>query len=235
MANKIDVTRHFSVIDPAKLPPELQIDVIGVGATGSHVAASLARYGFSNPIVLRDPDIIEAHNCANQVPGIPFIGRKKAEAMAAIIKNDTGLAVQARVERVTGATDDLGKIVFLLVDSMRTRKEIFEGALQHNLVTELVIETRLDVAGGRIYLLNPNRQEHVDGWNGAYYDDSAAQVSACGTGVTVGGTARIIAEMAVWKMIEWVNGERDTLPNEILLDIKNNEISSRRFVDAPGW
>lgn len=145
----VNPLRHMEVFDPRSFGRR-RVDVIGVGATGSHVVVSLAKLGVDN-IHVWDPDKVESHNVANQAFGNGDIGSPKVEALARIVKALTGDEIATHCERVTGDTQGLGDLVFLLVDSMKTRREIFEGALQSNLTTQLLIETRMGADSGRIY------------------------------------------------------------------------------------
>lgn len=197
----VNPLRHMEVFDPRSFGRR-RVDVIGVGATGSHVVVSLAKLGVDN-IHVWDPDKVESHNVANQAFGNGDIGSPKVEALARIVKALTGDEIATHCERVTGDTQGLGDLVFLLVDSMKTRREIFEGALQSNLTTQLLIETRMGADSGRIYSFNPNVPAEVDRWLKTLYEDRPVTTTACGASTTVGPTAQIIANFAVWQMIRW--------------------------------
>lgn len=157
--NIVDTMRHIKVFDPNTLNDQ-RIDIIGVGATGSRIAISLAKLGLQD-IHIWDFDIVESHNIANQAFGLADCGRPKVEALAAIIKAQTGLDVTAHNEKVTGRTT-LGNIVFLLTDTMASRKEIWDGAIRFKPQIQIMIETRMGVDEGRVYNIRPTIPADVD-------------------------------------------------------------------------
>ncbi len=227
--NRVDPLRHLSVFSPHKFGNR-RVDVIGAGATGSRVVLSLAKLGVEN-LHVWDFDYVEEHNVANQIFGISDIGRLKVEALAEIVKTQTGAEIQVHAEKVDGS-QQLGEVVFLLTDTMESRREIWTGALKFKLHTQLVVETRMGADSGRVYALNPNKPGHIRAWEGTLYEDSEAEVSACGASTSVGATAEIISGLAVWQMIRWFaieQGEEDNLDNEIIFSLRPMATISRKF------
>lgn len=226
----IDPLRHMNVFSPDKWGSR-RVDVIGAGSTGSKSVMSLAKLGIEN-IHVHDFDKVEPHNVANQLFGNEDIGKWKVEALKEIVERQTGTKITAHNERVDG-TQELGHAVFLLTDTMSSRKEIFEKGLKFKLRTKLMIETRMGVDGGRIYVINPSKLPEIKGWEAAtVYDDKMAEVSACGASISVGPTAGIIAELAVWQLIRAFaieNGEEDELDNEILLNLRPAMFMTKKF------
>lgn len=225
----IDPLRHLSVFSPHAFGAR-RVDVVGCGATGSRVALSLAKLGVEN-IHAWDFDKVEEHNVANQVFGNGDIGLGKTEALARIIKSQTGVDLTAHAEKVDGSTE-LGEIVFLLTDTMSSRREIWDGALKLKLRTKFLIETRMGADSGRVYALNPNKPGHIRAWEETLYSDDEAEVSACGASISVGPTAEVIAGLAVWQMIRWFSieqGKEDELDNETILSLRPMLTISRQF------
>lgn len=220
----IDPLRHLSVFKPHQFG-DTQVDIIGCGATGSKIAMSVAKLGVEN-IHLWDFDRVEDHNIANQIFGIPDVGRLKVEALADIIKTATATEVKVHNEKVDGS-QDLGRVVFLLTDSMKSRKEIWENGLKYKMRTDLMIETRMGADSGRIYTVNPNYPLHIDRWEAASaYGDDEAEVSACGASTSVGPTADLIAGYAVWQMIRWASIEQNIMVGK--------EVNAKGEVTEPG-
>ena len=216
----IDPLRHLTVFSPHAFGVR-QVDVIGCGATGSRIALSLAKLGVEN-IHVWDFDKVEEHNVANQIFGNGDISALKVEALAALIKAATGTEITTHAERVDG-TQTLGEIVFLLTDTMASRKEIWDGALKFKLQTKILVETRMGADSGRVYTVNPNKPGHIKAWEETLYEDSEAEVSACGTSVSVGPTAEIISGLAVWQMVRWFSieqGGEDELDHEIIFSLR---------------
>jgi molybdopterin/thiamine biosynthesis adenylyltransferase len=225
----IDPLRHIDVFSPDAWGSR-RIDVIGAGATGSKVAMSLAKLGIIN-IHVWDFDKVEAHNVGNQLFGNDDIGKLKVEALKEMVERQTGTKITTHNERVDG-TQELGHVVFLLTDTMSSRKEIFAKGLKFKLRTKLMIETRLGADGGRIYVINPSKLPEVKGWEDTLYGDDVAEVSACGASITVGPTAGVVAEAAVWQVIRAFaieNGDDDEIDNEILLNLRQPLFITRKF------
>lgn len=226
----IDPLRHLKVFDPDRFGKR-RVDVIGCGATGSKVALALAKLGVQN-LRCFDFDKVEEHNIANQAFGIGDIGKLKVEALKKIIKRDADLTIQAVAEKVDGS-QPLGEVVFLLTDTMSSRKQIWEKALRYRPTTKLVIETRMGTDNGRIYAVDPCDPSHVEGWESNLYTDAEADVSVCGARTSVGATADIVAGMAVWQFLRWFSGEHDR-ENEIIFSLKPSLTMTRSFVPGMG-
>lgn len=225
----VDPLRHLSVFHPHAFGNK-RVDVVGCGATGSRVVLDLAKLGVEN-IHVWDFDKIEEHNIANQAFGQSDIGKLKVDAMAALVKETCGTAIEVHPQKVDGS-EALGEVVFLLTDTMSSRKEIWEKGLRFKLASKLLIETRMGADNGRVYALNPNKPGHIRAWEGTLYSDADAEVSACGASVSVGPTAEIIAGLAVWQMIRWFSveqGAEDALDNEIIFSLRPPLFLNRKF------
>lgn len=229
MINIIEPLRHMSVFSPHKFGNR-RIDIIGVGATGSRIALSLAKLGIVN-IHLWDFDKVEAHNIANQAYSQSHIDATKVEAAAEIIKAATELDVNIHNIKVDGS-ETMGEIVFLLTDTMESRKQIWNGTLKYKLRTNLLIETRMGADCGRVYALNPNKPAQIKAWEETLCDDSEAEVTICGTSISVGPTAEIISGLAVWQLIKWFSIEQgggDGFDNEIIFSLRPFTVITRQF------
>jgi molybdopterin/thiamine biosynthesis adenylyltransferase len=221
MPTAIDTTRHIDVFSPDSLG-NARIDVIGAGATGSRVVLSLAKLGLEN-IHVWDFDIVESHNIANQAFRLGDIGRLKVEALQDLVLEATGTKINIHNEKVDGS-QKLGEIVFLLVDSMAARKEIWQKAVRNKIRVKLMIETRMGTDSGRIYTILPMDPQQIAKYEDNLYEDVEAEVSSCGTSISVGPTAELISGMAVWQLIRWTaiskHGKEDTLNPEILFGLR---------------
>ena len=209
------------------------MDVIGAGATGSKVVLSLAKLGVEN-IHIWDFDVVEPHNIANQAFGNDDIGKPKIDALAELVRRQTGTALTVHNEKVDG-TQELGHVVFLLTDTMSSRKEIWTNGVKYKQRTKVMIETRMGPDTGRVYTINPCKRTEADSWEGTLCSDDVAQVSACGTSISVGPTAGYLAELAVWQFMRWFaidqGKDDDELDHEILFGMRKPLILTRRFDD----
>lgn len=226
----IDPLRHMDVFSPDAFGKK-RIDVIGAGATGSRVVLELAKLGIQN-IHVWDFDKVERHNIANQIFGEKDIGKQKVDALKKFVKANTGTEITTHDERVDGS-QKLGEIVFVLTDTMSSRKEIWNKGLKYKLNTKLVIETRMGADQGRVYVVNPCKPAHIKGWESTLYDDKVAEVSACGASISVGATAGFTASLAVFQLIRWFAIERgsdtDELDQEIVFGLRPMVILTRSF------
>lgn len=226
----VETLRHFSVFDP-KDTEDQKIDVIGVGATGSRIVLSLVKLGLTN-IHIWDDDIVASHNIANQIFSNLDIGKKKVQALYKIIKKTLGVELIIHDTKVVG-DEELGNVVFLLTDTMESRKIIFEKGLKMKPHVNLVIETRMGAETGRIYSFNPCHFRHIKEWEDTLYSDDDAVESLCGTQITVGPTAELVCGFAVWQFIHWVNRlagkDEQELYNEIIFSTNPYVLLQRQF------
>jgi len=199
----VDYWRQLDLFSPEKFGDK-EVHIVGVGATGSYVALLLAKMGVTN-LHLWDFDEVEAHNLPNQVFRLKDVGRAKVEALAEIIEEATGTRPATHNEAVTGGTPLKG-IVFLLVDSMDVRKDIWAGSLKFKLPVELMVETRMAIDNGRVYAIRPCTPGDVKLWEGTLYSDEEAEESPC-TSRSIGPTVAFIASVAAWKLIKFANEE----------------------------
>lgn len=228
----IDTTRHNKVFSPYVFGNR-RVDVIGAGATGSRIALELAKLGVSN-LHVWDGDTVASHNIANQVYGISDIGRLKVEALADIITSTTHSGINIHPHFVDGS-ESMGEIIFLLTDTMESRKLIWERGLKYKPFINLMIETRMGTSSGRVYTINPNLVNHVKAWEETLHSDEESLTSACGTAVSVGATSSALAGIAVWQFIKWFQIENSieetdkVLENEIIFDLSSARMLSRVF------
>ena len=89
-----------------------------------------------------------SHNIANQVYGKGDIGKTKVKALAEIVKAQTGCELKVHETKVDG-TQEMGDVVFLLTDTMSSRKEIWTKGLRYKTKIKLMIETRMGSDTGR--------------------------------------------------------------------------------------
>ena len=216
----INTIRHNEVFQP-DLFGQRRVDVIGVGATGSRVVMELVRLGVQQ-LHVWDFDRVESHNLANQAYGLEDVGKLKVEALAGLAARTAGVSLVLHPVAAT-PNDQFGEVVFLLTDTMASRREIFDGALKLRIGTRRVIETRMGVEQGRVYSIDPRVPVQIRGWEQSLYKDDQAVPSACGSTTTVGATAEILAGLAVWQFVRWWKLEQGTsetgLDNEIIFGL----------------
>jgi len=230
----IETLRHDSVFSSHRFGDK-RIDIIGAGATGSKICSSLYKLGINN-IHVWDFDHIVEHNIANQAFKKSQVGMQKVDALRDICSENLGDSIgffdgKFHNEKVDGS-QKIGPIVFLLTDTMKSRKEIWDKSLKMKGDVKLLIETRMGIDEGRIYTVIPFLPPHVVEYEKTLYNDEETPVSACGANPSVGPTADIVSGMAVWQMIKWFNqqeGRDEDIDNEIIFSLRPNIILSRKF------
>lgn len=184
----MDLSRHIEVFSPDSV--KHPIHIIGVGATGSFVAMELARMGC--PVLnLYDFDDVEIHNIPNQYYDTEDLGKLKAEALAEKLKainpnitvNVFTSAVLPEHDDEHKGIDEMAGYVFLLVDSMKVRRGLWEAAKKNKNIVHCW-ESRLGSDQARVYSLDMSVKDFSK-YEMDFYDDDNAEVSACGTSITV--------------------------------------------------
>ena len=202
----LSLIRHQSIFDTSEYNPPIHI--IGAGATGSRIWLALVELGLTN-ISIYDFDDVEAHNLANQIYLNEDIGSAKIDACYQYYYRKTGhrppKSMQFINAKVGEDSGPLEGIVFLLTDTMASRKEIFEACIRGK--SFLMIETRMASSYGDIKTVNPFNDVECLQWDHSLVSDDDAEVSACGSSISVGPTASVIANMAVWQMIHFLTDQ----------------------------
>ena len=222
-----DFSRQANILNPEEF--NRPIHIIGAGATGSWVAFTLAKMGLSN-ITVYDFDEVGMHNLPNQMFGLSDIDKNKALSIKNIIRRFTGFNIKARTQKVEGG-QPLQGIVFMLTDTMKSRKDIYNMSIKNNPNIDLLIETRMDLRGGRIYAIDPKNRYMCKQYEGTFYSDDEAEVSACGVSQTVLPTALAITSHAIWKLLNYINDE--PFSHETIIDLPNEIIFSQDLSDKP--
>jgi molybdopterin/thiamine biosynthesis adenylyltransferase len=206
----MDLSRHISVFNPTAVKHDIHI--IGVGATGSFVAMMLARMGV--PVInIYDFDDVEIHNIPNQYYDTGDLGKLKAEALADKLRLiNPDITVNVGKEAVTA--EDISKMsgyLFSLVDSMKVRKELWEAAKANKDLIN-VWESRLGSDQARVYSLPIEEGLDYSKYEQDFYDDDNAEVSACGTSITVLPVVMQTAALMIVQFIDMVM-ERPYVPH----------------------
>jgi hypothetical protein len=86
--------------------------------------------------------------------------------------------------------------VFLLTDTMASRKEIYKYCITP--AVTCLIETRMASTHGNVFTVEPTQ---FASWFDTLGEDGDLELSPCGTPISVGMTASVIANIAVWQFI----------------------------------
>ncbi len=185
----MDLSRHIEVFSPDNV--RHPIHIIGVGATGSFLAMMLARMGC--PVLnIYDFDDVEIHNIPNQYYDNTDLGKNKVDALVEklklinpniVVNASCGKVVSGEAAENETSIMDMSGYVFLLVDSMKTRKELWLAAKGNKNIVHCW-ESRLGSDQARVYSLDMSVKDFSK-YEMDFYDDDTAEVSACGTSITV--------------------------------------------------
>lgn len=180
----MDLSRSIEVFNPSMIDKDVHI--IGVGATGSFVVQTLVRFGV-NKIHIWDFDKYEAHNVNNQAIRQDCCEKQKVNAQVELCKEINPEAEIIAHDQLVTEKDiaEMSGYVFLLVDSMKCRKELFE-AIKKNDKIVWYWESRLGSDQGRVYCLPIDKDFDYSKYETMhFYSDDEAEVSACGTSITI--------------------------------------------------
>lgn len=176
----IDYWRQLDFVTPDQL--DVDVHVVGVGGLGSPIALALAKLGCPR-IHLYDPDSVEPHNLPNQVYRVRDVGRPKVEALAELLQEFVPAAVTPHTEKVGVA--DLSGIVVSAVDSMASRRAIWEGSVRYRTGVRLLVDARLGGEVGRVLAVLPASPIDVDRYEATLFADAAAYEDACTAQATI--------------------------------------------------
>ncbi len=216
-----DYWRQLDVFSPQKFTTP--ITLIGGGAVGSYVALLLAKMG-CNDITVYDFDKVETHNLPNQVFGPSDVGEKKVDALQKFIHHTSGITIKPFPKKFTKG--ELKGIVFVMVDTMAARKQIWESSVRYQLGVDLLVETRMGVDGGILYAVRPSFPSHVREYEETLYSDKEVQPNPC-TRRAIAPAVAVLGGVAVFTMIDHVNNTE--YPNELIISLAPPSMISRQF------
>ncbi len=208
--SQIDNSRSAEIIKAWE--HKAQITLIGAGATGSKIFMQLVALGFTN-IHVYDFDTIEPHNLANQAFVAKHVGMTKVAALSELYHEKTGSNPPESMHfgelRIPHDDARVKGFVFLLTDTMASRKDIFATCLKDNPEVYGVIETRMASTHGNVFSFDPNNMLESRKWEATLGDDSdeGLELSPCGLPISVGVTADLIAGYAVWQLIHMLTND----------------------------
>tara|TARA_R100001460_G_C3553340_1_gene175303 strand:+ start:990 stop:1679 length:690 start_codon:yes stop_codon:yes gene_type:complete len=187
---------------------DFPIHIVGAGATGSRVFMSLIELGLTN-ISVYDYDIVEPHNLANQAYLHEHIGLHKVNALKDLTQKKLGMPadlikdmrfINERVDQ-----RQFNGFLFLLTDSMASRRQIVEAqSTGADSLLLHIFETRMASTHGNVFHFSPLNTAQRAAWFDTLIDDDKAEQSPCGTSISVGATASLIANLVVWEFMNFL-------------------------------
>ena len=185
------------------LEAEIQQKVISL----FHFALREDGYGDKDPTALEDAfdfDNVEPHNLPSQRFDKQHLGMNKAEAMKqqlAFMCNADGKHVKVTTKKVEGPVMVEG-IVILGVDTMESRRLIWEKALKPQRKVDLVLDFRMSANLLQCYAFDPRDERYET----TLFDDKDAAPAPCG-GRTVSYTGALAGCLAANYVRKHLMGE----------------------------
>ncbi len=205
MARDLSDQLHF--FNPNQLGDA--VHVIGAGGIGSTVIQTLAKMGFPK-IIIWDNDKLEERNIASEPPySEKYVGLPKVEAATKMIEYLLGSEMKSTTaiphfERATEKTQLEGYVI-CGVDSMRSRKAIFDAVKASSTKIPLFIDAR---SGGEMYQIfsfrpfDPRAASNYESW---LFDDEDSLRLECGGNVAY--TSNSIASLVTRNLTKSIKGE----------------------------
>jgi molybdopterin/thiamine biosynthesis adenylyltransferase len=216
--------RQLDIV-PSDALAKLRITIIGAGAIGSYTARTLAKMGVEKLIVY-DDDTVELHNLPNQ--GYRFgcdLGKPKVVALAEIIKEESGVTIEAKQEKFTDQQLGSG-IVIAAVDSMTTRQELWKR-VKYKPNVHFYIDGRMGGLLIRLYSFNPCLPQAASWYErNMLYSASEAKELPC-TAQSIIFTPSMIASQIGYLIVEYLQGKET--PGETVFDF----VTRSMFVQLP--
>lgn len=209
----MDTIKHIEFFNPDNIIED--INVIGVGAVGAHIAEQLVRLGVPF-ITIWDFDTVEEHNITNQIFTTEDIGKAKTKALKEkLLKINPDVIV---ITHGKYTQQVLTGYVFLTVDSVETRKLILDKATTNTSI-KLFIDCRIGLETGMVIFSNTidrNAFNHHLSMSSFKDSEVTVGVSACGTTLSVSPSVLSVVSVAVAGLINYSKGEH--LPYIVQLD-----------------
>jgi molybdopterin/thiamine biosynthesis adenylyltransferase len=193
-----------------------KIVVVGAGGIGSPTLLGLARLGIPK-LSVYDDDTVEERNVTNQSYTIGSIGRPKSEVIAEQA-SEVGCEDVTHFNRRLTANDALtGDIIISAVDSMASRKEIYE-ATKKSPYTKYLIDGRLGGQLISLYTIDIRNKEHTED---VMFEDSEMVSQAC--------TARTIYDVSLGVSALIVRAVRRLMTGEKVEKLQTLNMESLRL------
>ena len=214
-------------IVPADRLAGLTVTVIGVGAVGRQVALQLAAIGVPG-LQLVDFDRVEVENLAPQGYFESDPGQLKVQATADLARQmNSELNVQIVPERFRRSLD-VGDVLFNCVDSIETRRHIWQGVRDQ---VRFYADTRMSAEVVRVLVAaDVAGREH---YPSTLFSAGEAHEGSCTAKSTI-YTANIAAGLAVGQFTKWLRGF--PVDADVTLNILTSEmtcgVSSQNSVEG---
>lgn len=175
---------------------DLNVMVIGVGAIGRNLAVQLAAIG-TRKLRIVDFDTVETENLAPQGFFEKDLGKPKVEAVMELCRDiNSEISIESKNMKFNNNMCQ-GGVVFVCIDSINTRKEIFNGICNK---CDLFVDGRMSAEYMRI--LSVSDLESKEYYEKQFFTQEEAYVGSCTAKSTIyaASTAAsiMVAQFARW-------------------------------------
>lgn len=214
MNANISFLRHNSLFGPEDVE-DVYFNIIGVGATGSWAGLIAAKMGW-HKFRVWDLDIVESHNCPNQIYNLSQVGEKKVDAFEATLKNfNPNITVEKHdyFFESDKHKDLLEGAVFIAVDTLSARKDII-SCLKGNINVDIVYETRMGFSHATLTSFTPFDYSIIDNILSTMRSDDSVPESACNARIITTLT-NIVASALVHDLCTFYSASRRDVEKKI--------------------
>jgi hypothetical protein len=238
-------SRQIGLFNPYDKSNQVPVVVVGAGTIGSWTTLFLAKIGIEQ-ITVFDEDAVEIQNIANQVYG-PFQHGQKWWELSKQIELMTGYQIKGfNIQFPPGDFVDVSGgipipslessllpsgqfILIVTVDSMKSRKAIFEWLKVNFYKVRFFIDARTGGEVGRVFAFNPTIASNHDKYLDTLHDDTPdeAMSEELRAASNVKCTERSIVDVSVTVASRIVNSVRKYItkkevPFETDIDLRND-------------
>ena len=213
--SQVSFLRHGAFFGPEDAN-DATFCIIGAGATGSWAALTAAKMGWHN-FQIWDLDLVESHNLPNQAYTVEHIGMKKVDALEQVLKEFNPSIIVQKHDCFFDAKNlnhvaELADYLFIAVDSLDTRKAIYEKAKLHPFLS-LIFETRMGFTHAELNITDPSNLIKINEIISMLKTDEEVTEAAC--------NERIISTLVIIVSSALVHNlcyHSSSLRNEVVFD-----------------
>ena len=178
---QVSFLRHGAFFGPEDAADQT-FCLIGTGATGSWAALLAAKMGWHN-FQLWDSDVVETHNLPNQAFNACHVGQKKVDALEDVLLSFNPAIQITKFDCLFDANNiehisELSDYVFIAVDSLDTRKEVYSCLKLHPLV-DVIFETRMGFTHAELNITKSSNTMKIDQIISLLKTDKEVPEAAC--------------------------------------------------------
>lgn len=207
----VDHIRHSGIFQVK----DQDISVVGCGGIGAITAITLAKMGFDN-IQLFDTENVEQENIATQFHPFGSLDRpKNLSVQREIGRHDPSIVINT-FGNVDSETDLTGHFIFCTVDSIASRKVVWEAARKSKWLYYL--DARMGAEVFQLYTVHSKNAEWYDTRLAQINEDDIPELpctekatiyTAMGAASFIGGTVRKLLTgepVSKFQQMDYVNG-----------------------------